>query len=872
MATLRLVALLLAAALAAPAAAQFSIDTVNYHGVSHAAHQNNASNLGPQGYRMASLAVAGGWANAHYSAVWVRQSGPAWVASHGMSLSQWTAQRAAWESQGYRAQILAASGSGTDRVFAAVFVQDGVPVVRRYGQSRSSFENDLENLNPAYRLTSCAIYGTAQAPLFETVYEPEGTNIGWGATISATADYNAHFAEYQGTDARPCWLAMNDTHTYVSAWRDDRIGAWSAVSHRTQAQFAADVAAFDAQGLFPISIAAGGSGSGARFSGVFASRLSPLPRTLTHTNPPSSIFMAPIDAWVDRFVQDNNVRNATLAVIRNGRLVHARGFSYAEAGHPPSPPDAPFRIGSISKAMTGMLVHEVMQSGAGGLGLGTAFPTYMGLPSTPGGQNVTLQSMLHHTSGMAQPNLSELDVALWVDPNNPRLPCSEAQICAWSMLQPVSSQGLYAYNNLGMTMPGQMIAQATGQSYLAALNARLGAPFGVTFRRQQARRSLLAPGEVSYYPTNLCLGVANLNIDLQPRAPAYNQRFWDAAGGLVTSAVDLARIVAGSFQIGDDSPVFGAGARGAMLAAYTVPAAGGGTAGVTDSAWHWSATSGGRTVFWHNGGQRGIATFCLFRTDGTGIVLFANTSVPIDGGALLATTDNVTAWPSADLFPSYGFPSFPRRPTLSSTVLGTLPNLTHGAYEFGGDQLDLITHVTFGGITLLPTLSTNWEDGYIERVSPTVLHVHPPQGLMPGTYGVQAHSPAGSSAIRNVTVTRAPTFAVGAQDYVIGGSMPFSVFAAHGALPSNSFVALGFSPSLIFSNAPGIVSLAIGNNFTELFVSDLRTFNPLTGTTRWDFPGLLGWQAIHLEAAALVPGSLNPLPVPTTAAVTVDRL
>jgi hypothetical protein len=283
MTLLRILATALALACGGPALAQFSIDTVSYHGVSHATHRSNVNALPGQGYLLVSISVAGGWANSHYSAVWARQTGPAQVSSHGMSLAQYTSQRATWEGLGYRAKVVSASGSG----------------------------------------------------------------------------------------------------------------------------------------------------SNARFGGFF--------------------------------VQRHDVRNATLAVIRDGRLVHARGFGYAEAGHPPSPPDALFRIGSISKSITAMLAHQLMQSGTGNFGLGTAYPTYMGLPYGNGGLGVTLQSMFHHTTGVAQPTPSEIEVAQYFAPQNPSLPCDESQICQWSIAQSVSNQGLYVYSNTGATMPGQMIERATGE-------------------------------------------------------------------------------------------------------------------------------------------------------------------------------------------------------------------------------------------------------------------------------------------------------------------------------------------------------------------------------------------------------------------------
>lgn len=152
-------AFLLAAALAAPASAQITYNIVSYHGVSHASRQASFNNLQPQGYRLISLAVAGGYANAHYSAVWHQVAGPAWVSSHGMTESQYSTQRLAWLLAGYRPKIVTASGSGSDVVFAAVFVNDGVSTASPINQSLSTFESDAASKRSAgYRLVSYAAH------------------------------------------------------------------------------------------------------------------------------------------------------------------------------------------------------------------------------------------------------------------------------------------------------------------------------------------------------------------------------------------------------------------------------------------------------------------------------------------------------------------------------------------------------------------------------------------------------------------------------------------------------------------------------------------------------------------------------------------
>src|SRR5438093_158860 len=58
--------------------------------------------------------------------------------------------------------------------------------------------------------------------------------------------------------------------------------------------------------------------------------------------------LAPFDELLTAFVTKRNIPGAALAVTKNGRLVYARGFGYADVENKqPVQPDSLFRIASI---------------------------------------------------------------------------------------------------------------------------------------------------------------------------------------------------------------------------------------------------------------------------------------------------------------------------------------------------------------------------------------------------------------------------------------------------------------------------------------------------------------------------------------------
>src|SRR5262245_25193323 len=107
-----------------------------YHGVTAAQHQANFNAFSAQGYRMISLSVYGDPADARYAAVWVRRSGPAWVAVHGVSAAGYQSFFDTWTARGYVPVIVTATGAVNNAIFAAVFEQ-GIsgPWLARHGMT-----------------------------------------------------------------------------------------------------------------------------------------------------------------------------------------------------------------------------------------------------------------------------------------------------------------------------------------------------------------------------------------------------------------------------------------------------------------------------------------------------------------------------------------------------------------------------------------------------------------------------------------------------------------------------------------------------------------------------------------------------------------
>ena len=72
--------------------------------------------------------------------------------------------------------------------------------------------------------------------------------------------------------------------------------------------------------------------------------------------------MASYDKAVAEVMKKYAVAGRAVAVMRDGKLIYARGFGYADVEHEtPVQPEALFRIASVSKPITGVAVMKLVE-------------------------------------------------------------------------------------------------------------------------------------------------------------------------------------------------------------------------------------------------------------------------------------------------------------------------------------------------------------------------------------------------------------------------------------------------------------------------------------------------------------------------------
>lgn len=178
-----------------------------------------------------------------------------------------------------------------------------------------------------------------------------------------------------------------------------------------------------------------------------------------------------IDALMSLFHEYGQF-NGSVLVAEHGTVIYKKGFGYAnfEWGIP-NQPDTKFRLGSITKQFTSMLVLQLVRQGK--LTLDGKITDYLpDYPSATGGK-ITIHHLLTHSSGI--PNYTSYPKFYRELSRQPSSPADFIKLFADSSLQfePGSN---YAYSNSGYFLLGVIIEKVTGKSYEQVLQEQIFTP------------------------------------------------------------------------------------------------------------------------------------------------------------------------------------------------------------------------------------------------------------------------------------------------------------------------------------------------------------------------------------------------------------
>jgi len=372
------------------------------------------------------------------------------------------------------------------------------------------------------------------------------------------------------------------------------------------------------------------------------------------------------DTAMKTFMQARNIPCGSLAVMRGGKLILARGYTWSDDATLNVQPTSLFRLGSLSKAITATAVMRLVQDGA--LDLSAPVTRLIDLTPPAGGtadprlDQVTVRRLLQHLGGWDRditPDPTYQDRKIATTLGVP-LPIGRADMVAYGAGLRLDHDpgGTYAYSNYGYLLLGQIVEKVSGLPYATYVQQRVFAPLGINRVRPGASLTAgRAPGEVPYFSQYTGPSVFDAAGTTVPSPyGSFNVENRTAMGGWLTSAVDYVRFT----QIFDlTTSVL---TKPSVDAMFAVPETGLNSGGsYYGFGWMVRDVTGGRNT-WHDGSLPGTTTIVTRRYDGvTWAVLLDQRDDPsglaYDYSTVSAPLHDVanrtTAWPAVDLFGTY---------------------------------------------------------------------------------------------------------------------------------------------------------------------------------------------------------------------------
>ena len=231
-------------------------------------------------------------------------------------------------------------------------------------------------------------------------------------------------------------------------------------------------------------------------------------------------------AEVDKIVADalasSGVPSASVAVVRDGKIVFAKAYGDQGMANPGPSLDAKYPIASVSKQFTAAAVLLLEEEGK--LSLDDKVAKF--LPGISGGERITIRQLLSHTSGLQDYWPQDYSFAAMEKPITP-----QGIVDRWGKKPLDFTPGTaWQYSNTGYVVAGMIVEKAAGKPLLAYLQDKVFKPLGMKAIDQD-----LAIGKGFPQPTHrFALG------PVRPAKPAAPGWLW-AAGQLAMSASDLAK-------------------------------------------------------------------------------------------------------------------------------------------------------------------------------------------------------------------------------------------------------------------------------------------------------------------------------------------
>jgi len=261
------------------------------------------------------------------------------------------------------------------------------------------------------------------------------------------------------------------------------------------------------------------------------------------------------DAAVRSLMIKWNVPGMTVAVVRNGKLIVARGYGYAEYdAREPMQPGSRMRISSASKTFTAVAIIHLVEKGK--LNFDDRFLDILTQYQVPANgdqrlRSVTIRNLLQHSGGWDRGKSGDpMGMSKQVvDALHVPAPATCSDTIRYMMSKPLDFNpgDHFVYSNFGYCILGRVVEKLTGMRYEDYVRSEILA--GMDVHGMSTGRTLLSqrgPYEARYYDYSgapMYDSVMPGGGKVEGPYGAFSVEAADAHGSWVASSIDLTRFM-----------------------------------------------------------------------------------------------------------------------------------------------------------------------------------------------------------------------------------------------------------------------------------------------------------------------------------------
>jgi CubicO group peptidase (beta-lactamase class C family) len=371
-----------------------------------------------------------------------------------------------------------------------------------------------------------------------------------------------------------------------------------------------------------------------------------------------------VEKTVNSFMRKWSIAGASLAIAKDGRLIFARGFGYADtASKRKTQPYNRFRIASISKLITAIGIMKLQEDGKLALDDRVFGPDgilndpYYSDPKDKRVYGITVAHLLSHEAGWTQRFGDQMFMPITIaEKMGIKPPVSTKAIVRYALdkrLHYTPGTGR-AYSNLGYSILGLIIEKVSGMTYEEYCKKFVLEPLGIYDMVIAGNLpSERAPFEVTYYePSDVVLkpSIYGTGEMVTPSYGGNDIKSLGGAGAWLATAPDLMRLLLA---------VDGFGSRPDLLSSQSIRFMTDNDNGFAPVGWKTTVFNG---TWWRTGSFPGSAGMMKRQSDGFSWVVLFNSSAwngpeiySFMNNMMLRVISQIKPLPDYDLF-NYSLP------------------------------------------------------------------------------------------------------------------------------------------------------------------------------------------------------------------------